>query len=220
MIFPTDMKQAAQFYIDQGFRPMPLFGPQEGCRHRPVKPELDCKGQCWGKVPKIEHWPDFDIFGPEHFDEASNLALIMGKQLDGRWFMGIDVDGELDLNEFLLLPETLECKTNRGSHLIYEVRPDAPLGNWTDIFSTRSDYLGYRSGYYGAVDIKYCRGAFASPPSKTKTGGLYEWKEWRKPAELPESEILYLIRKRKFSHPNVKRYRKWSDYPTHLGKNP
>jgi hypothetical protein len=214
------IKEAAQFYIEQGFRPMPTFGVQEGCRHRPVKPELDCKGQCWGKVPKIEHWPDHDIFGPEHFDEATNLALIMGKQLDGRWFLGIDVDGDIDLNEFLLLPETLECKTNRGKHLIFEVTPDSPLGNWNDIFSTRSEYLGYRSGYYGAVDIKYCRGAFISPPSKTKVGGFYEWKEWRQPAELPESEILYLIRKRKFSHPKVKRYRKWSDYPSHEGKNP
>lgn len=213
------MKKAAQFYIDKGFRPMPLYGIQDKCRHKPVKPELDCKGQCWGKVPNTEHWPD-EEFTTDDFDENTNLALIMGKQLDNRWFVGFDIDGELDLDEFLLLPETLECSTARGKHLIFEVPSDAPLGNWNDIFRTRSVMAGYRTGYKGALDLKYCRGAMASPPSKTKTDSVYEWKKWMEPALLPESEINFLIRKRKFAFPNVERYRKWSLDPLHKGKKP
>lgn len=213
------VKKAAQFYIDHGFRVLPIYGVQEGCKHKPVKPELDCKGQCWGKVPAADHWPDED-FTPDNFEENSNLALIMGKQSDGRWFVGFDIDGELDLSEFLQLPETLECKTNRGRHLIFEVPADAPLGNWNDILSTRSETTGYRYGYNGALDIKYCRGAMVSPPSFTKTGSRYVWNEWRQPAELPHSEIIYLIRKRKFAFPKIERYRKWSLDPMHKAKRP
>lgn len=215
----NNIKQSVEFYISQGFRPMPLFGPQQGCKHRPIKPELDCRGQCWGKVPSIEHWPEKDIFTPDDFHEGSNLALIMGKQLDGRWFVGLDIDGNLDLTEFLHLPETLECITNRGRHLIYQVDPDTPLGNWNDILSTRSD-TGYRLNYQGALDIKYCRGAMTSPPSLNKNNKEYYWLKWRQPEILPNSEVIYLIRKRKFSHPKVKRYRKWSQYPSHIGKHP
>lgn len=220
ILFPETIKEAAQFYIDHGFRPMPIFGVHEGCKHKPYKPELDCRGQCWGKVPKAEHWPDHEVFGPEHFDNNCNLALIMGKQLDGRWFFGLDIDGDLDLTEFLILPETLECKTNRGRHLIFEVPEDTPLGNWNDAFSTRSETLGYRTGYFGALDLKYCRGAFVSPPSKTKVGNQYQWLNWRKPELLPEDEIRYLIRKRRYAFPNVKRYNKWSTDPGHKNKNP
>ena len=212
--------EAVAFYQSNGFRPMPLYGIEDKCQHRPIKPELDCKGQCWGKVPKIEHWPDHDNFTIKDFPEGCNLALIMGEQLDGRWFVGLDVDGQLDLNEFLILPPTLECKTNRGKHLIYEVTPDSALGNWNDILSTRSKIIGYRLNYTGALDIKYCRGAMASPPSSTKTGGQYEWMEWRQPEFLPDSEVNYMKRKRKFSHPNVTRYQKWSQDPTHKGKRP
>lgn len=214
----NSMKEAAKFYIEQGFRPMPLYGVQEKCKHKPVKPELDCRGQCWGKVPKKDHWPDED-FRLDDFDEDSNLALIMGKQLDNRWFVGFDIDGQLDLEEFLILPETLECKTNRGKHLIFQVYPDAPLGNWNDVFNTRSEN-GYRRNYQGALDIKYCRGAMTSPPSKTKSESIYEWKEWRQPALLPEEEIKYIIRKRKFAYPSVERYRKWSLDPIHKDKRP
>ena len=214
------IREAVQFYTDQGLRSMPIYGVDQGCKHKPYKPELDCKGQCWGKVPIAEHWPDRDDFMPEDFPEGSNLALIMGEQLDGRWFLGLDIDGHLDLEEFLILPETLQCKTNRGLHLVYEVKPDSPLGNWNDILSTRSKTAGYRLNYTGALDIKYCRGAMVSPPSRTKAGGIYEWSEWRQPTYLPDSEVLYLIRKRKFSHPHVKRYTTWSKDPAHAGKRP
>lgn len=215
----TEMHKAVEFYTQQGFRAMPLYGIDEGCKHKPAKAALDCLGQCYGKVPKREHWPDKDLFTPEDFDPGCNLALIMGRQLDGRWFVGFDLDGYLDLDQHLLLPPTLECVTNRGRHLIFEVPPDAPLGNWNDILSTRSEN-GYRLNYSGALDIRYCRGAMASPPSRTKSGGEYGWVEWRQPEMLPESEINFLIRRRKFSHPNVMRYRLWSLNPAHARKKP
>jgi hypothetical protein len=214
------MKEAVNFYISQGFRPMPIFSVEDKCKHRPYKPELDCKGQCWGKVPIVEHWPDHDTFSEKDFPEGCNLSLIMGKQLDSRWFVGLDIDGDLNIEEFLILPSTLECKTRRGRHLVYEVPADTPLGNWQDALGTRSKTAGYRLNYTGALDIKYCRGTMVSPPSKTKDGTLYEWIEWRNPEILPETEIRYLIRKVKFKHPKVKRYSKWSLDPTHFNKNP
>ena len=218
-MFPTSIQEAAKFYIENGFRPMPLYGVHEKCKHRPYKPELDCKGQCWGKVPAEEHWPDKD-FTESDFNENYNLALIMGKQLDGRWFLGLDIDGKFDISEFLQIPETLECSTARGKHLIYEVPEDTPLGNYNDIFSTRNKVIGYRFGYNGAVDMKYCRGAITSPPSHTKIGTQLTWNEWRQPTLLPHSEIIYLLRKIKFKFPDVKRYRKWSLHPVHLNKKP
>ena len=215
----NEMKKAIEFYHQEGFRVMPLYGVHEKCKHTPVDPTLDCRGQCWGKVPMFEHWPDRD-FIHEDFKEGCNIALILGKQLDGRWFMGIDIDGDIDINSFVSLPETLECSTNRGRHLVYEIPADTPLGNWNDIFRTRSEILGYKWGYSGAVDIKYCRGAMTSPPSMTKNNTQYTWKEWRQPIMLESTEINYLIRKRRFAYPNVKRYKKWSLEPSHKDKRP
>lgn len=105
-------------------------------------------------------------------------------------------------------------------HLVYEVPDNSPLGNWNDILSTRSETLGYKWGYHGALDLKYCRGAMTSPPSMTKADSFYTWDKWIEPSFLPHEEILFLIRKRKFAHPNVKRYRRWTDDPSHKGKRP
>ena len=220
MKFPKGIKEAAKFYIDQGFRPMPIYGVNEGCQHRKTKDSKDCEGQCFGKVPSEANWPDVPFFSPEQFKETGNLALIMGSQLDGRWFVGFDIDGKLDLTEFFDLPETLECTSRRGRHLIFEVHQDAPLGNWNDVLGLRSKTLGYKRNYEGALDIKYARGAMVSPPSEAKDGIHYTWKSWRQPAFLPESEVLFLIRKRKYYVPNVKRYKRWSLVPSHKGKVP
>jgi hypothetical protein len=215
-----DMHGAVDFYQNNGFRVMPLFGIQEKCKHIPVKPELDCRGQCWGKVPMERHWPEKDFLKKEDFSPGCNLAIILGEQLDGRWFVGLDIDGEFNLEEFLVLPPTLQCSTRRGTHLIFEVMPDTALGNWNDIFSTRSKTSGYRLDYTGAVDIKYCRGAMTSPPSRTRDGLEYSWLEWMQPTMMPDSEISFLKRKRQYSFPKIKRYRKWSQDPTHFGKRP
>src|ERR1700722_15676131 len=98
------MHETVEFYQNNGFRVMPLFGIGDKCKHVPIKPELDCRGQCWGKVPMERHWPDKELFRKEDFLPGCNLALIMGEQLDGRWFVGLDIDGEFDIEEFLFLP--------------------------------------------------------------------------------------------------------------------
>ena len=61
----------------------------------------------------------------------------MGKQFDGRWLVCLDINGDLDLSKYFTLPETLEDRTGRGKHLIFEVPPDCPLGNWVDVLGTR-----------------------------------------------------------------------------------
>lgn len=216
MLFPTDIKEAVNLYLSYGFRPMPLFGIDQQCKHKPIKPELDCKGQCWGKVPMVEHWPNVDNF---EFPEGCNIALIMGKQRNNKWLVGFDIDGVLDLSEFMFLPPTLECTTNRGKHLIYEVEADSALGNWNDILNLRNE-TGYRLNYQGALDIRYCRGAMVSPPSFTKNLTRYEWINFQMPTLLPSSEIIYLKRKRKFQFPHIKRYSKWSLDPLHFNKKP
>jgi hypothetical protein len=217
-----EMKRSVEFYLANGYRVMPLYGVQEGCKHPVVMVDeikKDCMGQCWGKVPIFEHWPDSD-FTVDDFKPGDNIALIMGKQHDGRWLVGLDIDGDLNLDEWMILPKTLTCRTNRGIHLIFEVNEDTPLGNWNDALSTRSELLGYKWGYTGALDIKYCRGAMTSPPSMTKIGTQYKWDEWMHPAILTPDVIDLLIRKRKWSHPKVKRFRKWTLYPTHKGQRP
>jgi len=208
---------------------MPIYGIDQGCKCPIIIPKAtdidedtdnkkDCDRQCIGKVPMVEHWPDKE-FTEHDFPNGCNLAMIMGKQLDGRWLVGFDIDGTLDLKEWLILPETLECKTGRGYHLVYEVPEDTPFGNWNDMFNTRSD-TGYRLNYTGALDIKYCRGAMVSPPSINKNNIQYVWKTWMKPTILPHEEIIYLIRKRKALKPHIKRYKKWTLNPSHFGKQP
>ena len=214
MIF-NSVKEAFAFYNRQGFRCMPVVSIDDSCIHDKEK----CKDQCLGKVPATDHWPDVD-FSQQDFNDNHNLALIMGKQLDGRWLVGFDIDGILPIEDFFQLPETLECLTRRGRHLIFEVPPDSPLGNWRDILSTRSKTTGYKHGFQGALDVKYSRGAMVSPPSKSKEGFIYTWKKWMQPSLLPHSEIVFLLRKIKAKHPDIKRYSKWSSDPMHKGKRP
>ncbi len=214
----VDIKEAAQFYMDQGFRIVPLHPLSKGCIHEDKK-RLTCAGKCIGKEEKIEEWPDATIT-LDSFEDGDNLALVMGKQLDGRWFLGIDIDDKLDLDKFIELPETLECSTAKGRHLIYEVEADSGLGNWNDIFHTRINKRNYKPGWSGAVDLKYCRGALVSPPSISSSGFQYEWKEWRMPARLLSWQVDFFIRIHKKNRPSVKVYKKWSMYPSHKGKKP
>lgn len=212
------IKEWAQFYIDHGFRPMPVFSVEDGCKCK--NPSSNCiKDQCFGKVPSISNWPDKQI-DINCFDNADNLSLIMGKQDDGRWFLGFDIDGDFSFDGILDLPETLECSTARGRHLIFRVSEDLPLGNWNDIFSTRESSKEYKKGYKGAVDLRYCRGSLVSPPSKTHSGSFYEWNKWMEPTFLDRYETSLLIRLHKKNFPNVETYRTWTSNPTHKGKKP
>jgi hypothetical protein len=208
----TTIHEAVRFYHSNNMRCMPIYGPQHGCKH-----PLGLCGyeKCFGKIPKDSEWANKD-FKESDFEEGDNLALIMGKQRDGRWLVGLDIDGELDLSQYWQLPFTLESTTRRGRHLIFEVYPNLPLGNWADIFSERKK----KELYKGQLDIKYARGAMVSPPSKSSNLVEHKWLRWMKPAQLPSDVVRDIIRFQKKKHPLVKRYPLWSLDPSHKGKKP
>ena len=212
----SDVKEMFAIYTSNGMRSMPIYGIKDGCKHT----RITCAGHCFGKVPTTEHWPEKPRFKQDDFHDDCNIALIMGKQFDGRWFVGIDIDGGLDLKSHFEYPETLECTTRRGRHLVFEVPPDTPLGNWTNALDTINKKIGYRDGVQAAVDVKYCRGAMVSPPSVSSSGERYRWVRFMKPAMLPAQAIEYLIKKRKKAYPLVPRYRRWSHNPAHKGQKP
>lgn len=88
---------------------------------------------------------------------------------------------------------------------------------------TRSKTLGYKSNYKGALDLKYARGILVAPPSITGTtenGFKRKWLNNLMPVELPREVIHFFIRKRKKAYPNVKYYRRWSDFPSHKNQKP
>lgn len=217
---PKNIIEAAEFYIEHGFRPIPVYEINEGCKHYlETKRGMKCTGRCHGKVPKIADWCDRKI-SPDDFEDGDNLGLVMGKQSNGRWFVAIDIDGDFDIDKVINLPKTLECPTNRGRHLIFEVPANTPLGNWNDLFSTRSGPGTYKKNFKGAVDLKYCRGVVISPPSITQSGKAYQWDEWIEPAELDHNSIRLLVLHHKKSVPTAKIYNKWSADPSHKNKKP
>ena len=212
-------------YFDDGFRPIPIYHPSQGCQCLRKDTEERCdrqedeRNQCLGKVPRYKDWADRD-FTIDDFKDISNVALAMGKQPNGLWIMAIDIDGTLPWWWFDELPKTLHSITGRGDHFVFSVPPDSPLGNWTDIFHTRSKLTGYRLEHKGAVDIRYCRGAIVAPPSLHKWGTNYKWEEWRKPAELPSIFLDDVLTGHSNRRPKVKKYKRWSEYPSHLNKKP
>ena len=77
-------------YLDNNFRPIPVFGPQMGCRCTRRQDSTGCQQQCLGKVPVDPNWADKDLFSPWDFEEGFNVALAMGRQQNGKWLLGID----------------------------------------------------------------------------------------------------------------------------------
>jgi hypothetical protein len=69
---------------------------------------------------------------------------------------------------------TLTTKTGRGEHRIFSVNPREALGNFVDVFATRSKTSGYKPGHAGALDLRYARGAVVAPPSLHRSGVRYE----------------------------------------------
>lgn len=166
-------RHAAQVYIDGGFRPIPVWNPRAGCKcekHGALAPD-----QCHGKVPKDPNWKDRTYFAANEFADDDNVALAMGQQPDGRWLVALDADGEFPFERFLgPLPMTLTTRSGRGEHRIFQVEPRAALGNFVDVFATRSKVSGYRPGLAGALDLRYARGAVVAPPSLHRSGVRYE----------------------------------------------
>jgi hypothetical protein len=209
-------REAAQRYVDAGLRPIPVWPPSAGCRCERKHPERP--DQCWGKLPRDTKWADRPLFRAEEFDPTDNIALAMGKQPDGRWLLAIDVDGVVKLDR-LELPPTLTTTTGRGSHRIYQVRPDAPFGNVVDVFGARDKSTGYKPGHTGAVDLRYARGAVVAAPSKHRLGATYRSNDAPIAWLPPRASVLILAAWHR-KNPAIKRYPTWSADPSHKGKQP
>jgi hypothetical protein len=188
-----DAREYARSYIVAGLRPIPVYPPSAGCR---------CGGRCKvtspcpGKVPRDPHWADRPYFTAEDFEMTDNIALAMGAQPSGKWLVALDVDGALDLTPYFgVLPETLMTRTGRGTHHIYEVRPETPLGNWRDVIGTRDKLSGYKPGFWGALDLRYARGAVVAAPSTHRTGVEYETTT-APIVMLPDRVISWIMRDR------------------------
>jgi hypothetical protein len=118
---------------------------------------------------------DRPLFQPHEFPPGCNVALAMGRQPNGDWLLGIDIDGTVDVQRYFgcELPPTLETTSGRGRHYIYRVRKEADYGNWIDLFSTRCE-TGYKPSCAGSVDLRYARGALVVAPSRHRSGAHYK----------------------------------------------
>lgn len=198
-------RHAASVYIDQGFRPIPVWNPSAGCRcekHGALEPT-----QCYGKVPKDPNWKDRHPFAAREFADDDNVALAMGPQADGRWLVALDADGEFGFERFLgPLPMTLTTRSGRGEHRIFQVNPREALGNFVDVFSTRSKTSGYKPGFSGALDLRYARGAVVAPPSVHRSGVRYETND-EPIVQLPWQALRRILQERE--RRGLKNERRW-----------
>lgn len=187
------IRDAVELYIERGFRVIPLHGvTDEGlCRC----PNPDCKLRDGGKHEPVEtdgQWKDGRIFTADDFTEQNNVAIAMGPWKDGtEWLVALDVDRHDDVNAFFYphLPPTLTQSTPRGAHFIYTVPPFTPLGNWVDLFKGKVQGIP-------TLDLRYARGRIVVEPSRGTTGA-YQWRDWRRPAPLPEHVLanIYELRR-------------------------
>lgn len=186
-----DIRAAAERYIAEGCRVIPLYGVEQGgcaCHSN------ECKPRDWGKhePPLFDGaWKNGHVFVPSDFNEGDNIAIAMGPYKPGTWLVALDFDGTRDVEKVLgaTLPETLAQTTPRGMHLVYTVPEFTPLGNYVDVF--RSKHIGW------SMDLRYARGRIVVAPSKGATGD-YRWSNWRTPTPLPEyviEDVLEMRRK-------------------------
>lgn len=200
-------------YIARGLRPIPVWGPHEGCKCERKHPKNPT--QCFGKVPKDRSWADRGPYHAGDFAPADNVAIALGRQPSGDWLLGIDIDGEFPLETFLgVLPLTMTTRSGRGRHLIYRVRPEADFGNWIDLFGSRDADVGYKRGYAGAVDLRYARGALVAAPSRHRSGAVYATSGEINDLPAHASLAIYLRRKRLGKPPE----RRWHGFAE--GKQP
>lgn len=174
-------RQAAEFYLTLGLRPIPLYGLNaNGCGCQSPA----CKPRDWGKHEPPETdgtWKDGEEFGPADFSESHNIAVALGPWGGSDdWLVALDFDGQnaagLLFVAELALPDTLIQETPRGFHAIYSVPAYAPLGNWVDVFQTKPE--GFQ------LDLRYARGRIVVPPSRN-AAGQYRWQSIREPTPLP-----------------------------------
>lgn len=179
---PNDLSipNAAGFYRERGFRPIPMHG---------VTPDGRCR--CGGRLPTgkdcnagkhalddAEPWKDGREYYPNDFELTDNIAIALGPWGGPGWLVCLDVDGPAPLESFFgPLPETLTQKSPRGMHYFFTVPAYEPLGNWVDCTESK-----HRTGT--GLDVRYARGKINVAPSRSAFG-RYLWQGWRAPAELP-----------------------------------
>lgn len=182
--------KAVAGYIRRGFRVVPLFGVDPNTRAcRCGNPE--CKPRDAGKHEPLASegaWKDGTWFEPEHFTEQMNVALAMGPWKGGLWLVALDQDGSHEPDQLLELPETMTATSPRGRHQIYTVPAFTPLGNWVDIFSTKSSGV--------TLDLRYARGRIVVAPSIGSTGE-YRWLDDRDPEPLPDFAVRGILAERR-----------------------
>lgn len=181
------VREAVEFYLSIGFRPMPMHGVENGaCRCG----ASDCRAGKHAPEWVESTWKEGGEYGPTDFSEQDNIAIALGPWGGADdWLVCLDLDGPFPVEQYLgTLPPTLEQASPRGRHLFYSVPPFTPLGNWVDCFVTK-----YGEG--SALDIRYARGRVNVAPSRTLFG-TYEWGAFREPAPLPESAIERVLERR------------------------
>jgi hypothetical protein len=200
----TPIRRAVTAYIAQGFRPIPLFG----CLPNPFALGTwqcscgsdVCKVRDYGKHEPPETdglWKDGHRFSAEDFEEHDNVALAMGPYRGPDWLVCLDVDevsasgvpSRLVLSEWFDLPATLEAASPRGRHLIHTVPEYSPLGNWTDVLSTKQSHGA-------ALDLRYARGRVVVAPSRSAFGA-YRWTREQTPTPLPEAVSWVILDRRR-----------------------
>lgn len=183
----TGVRMAVELYASIGFRPLPMWGVDGEGRCRCGSSE--CRPGKHAPDWVEESWKEGRVYGPDDFTELDNIALALGPWGGSDdWLVVFDVDGEAPMSALFDLPPTLEQRSPRGRHLFFVVPAYSPLGNWTDVFTTKHD-----EGW--ALDLRYARGRINVAPSRSAFG-TYEWLEMREPAELPQAAIDRILDRR------------------------
>lgn len=185
----TDLRADVARYIARGFRPIPMWGvtPDGDCLCGGTLPDgKPCRPGKHSPEPIETEWKE-TRYRPEDFSEGQNVALAMGPWKPDLWLVCFDFDGlppDFEGTPFFSLPPTLTQLSPRGRHLFFTVPEREPLGNYTDVFKTKSE-----DGV--ALDLRYARGRINVAPSRNPWGG-YRWQNWQEPALCPR-EVLERI---------------------------
>ena len=181
------VRQAVEFYLSVGLRPMPMYGIVDGAC---ACGSFDCRAGKHAPPAVEDTWKEGAEFGPDDFAPGDNIAVALGPWGGSDdWIVCLDLDGPFPVESYgWQLPPTLEQKSPRGRHLFFSVPPYAPLGNWVDCFQTK-----YTEG--SALDLRYARGRVNVAPSRT-LHGTYEWVRFQEPAPLPDAVTDTILNRR------------------------
>lgn len=186
------VREHVERYIARGLRPIPMWGVDARGACRCGSRECNAGKHCTDAVEA--RWKDGAPFLAHEFTDEHNLAIALGPWRFGRWLVCLDVDGAPDLSPFVPhllppLPPTLTQKSPRGLHLFFSVPERTPLGNWVDVFATKT-----ARGV--ALDLRYARGKVNVAPSRSAFGE-YRWVDEREPAPLPPAVVSTILNVRR-----------------------